>query len=80
MSQPIRWGILGYARIARTLVIPAILASGNSVLHALASRDAEKLGEARPMPSPNRAMPSISIGNAEASDRQTNPAAIEGNP
>lgn len=47
MSEPIRWGILGYARIARLQVIPAILASGNSVLHALASRDAEKLGEAR---------------------------------
>jgi predicted dehydrogenase len=46
-STPVRWGILGYARIARENVIPAILRSNNSVLHALASREPEKLGEAR---------------------------------
>jgi predicted dehydrogenase len=50
MNTPIkmvRWGILGYARIARENVIPAILRSSNSVLHALASRDASKVAEAR---------------------------------
>jgi xylose dehydrogenase (NAD/NADP) len=43
----INWGILGYARIARLSVIPAILASGNGRVQALASRDAAKLEEAR---------------------------------
>ncbi|KAF7598185.1 MAG: oxidoreductase [Candidatus Dactylopiibacterium carminicum] len=43
----IRWGILGYARIARLQVIPAILASGNGRVHALASRDPAKLAEAQ---------------------------------
>lgn len=47
MSAHINWGILGYARIARLSVIPAILASGNGRVHALASRDAAKLAEAR---------------------------------
>ena len=50
MSQTIekvRWGILGYARIARENVIPAILRADHSVFHALASRDANKLAEAR---------------------------------
>lgn len=46
MSRQIRWGILGYARIARLQVIPAIQASGNGRVHALASRDAAKLAEA----------------------------------
>ncbi|MEY2880408.1 MAG: hypothetical protein RLZZ15_2788 [Verrucomicrobiota bacterium] len=49
MSFPvrkIRWGILGYARIARESVMPAILRAENSTLHALASRDAAKLAEA----------------------------------
>ena len=47
MSTLINWGILGYARIARLNLIPAILASGNGRLHALASRDPAKLIEAR---------------------------------
>ncbi|MDP5240673.1 Gfo/Idh/MocA family oxidoreductase [Uliginosibacterium sp. 31-16] len=47
MSHLINWGILGYARIARLQVIPAILASGNGRVHALASRDAGKQAEAR---------------------------------
>lgn len=47
MNPQIRWGILGYARIARLQVIPAIQASGNGRVHALASRDAAKLAEAR---------------------------------
>jgi D-xylose 1-dehydrogenase (NADP+, D-xylono-1,5-lactone-forming) len=46
-SNKIRWGVLGYARIARESVIPAILRAGNSELRALASRDEGKLAEAR---------------------------------
>lgn len=38
----IRWGVIGYAKIARESVIPAILRSSNSVFHALASRDETK--------------------------------------
>ena len=44
-NQKIRWGVLGYARIAREAVIPAILRSNNSVFHAIASRDTAKLDE-----------------------------------
>ena len=47
LNRKIRWGVLGYARIARESVIPAILRSTNSEFHALASRDAAKLAEAR---------------------------------
>ncbi len=43
----IRWGVLGYARIARESVIPAIIRSSNSEFYALASRDAAKLAESR---------------------------------
>jgi len=46
MSQIIQWGILGYARIARNSVIPAIQRSHNGKIVALASRDANKLAEA----------------------------------
>ena len=46
-ARKIRWGVLGYARIARESVMPAILRAENSELHALASRDAAKLAEAR---------------------------------
>ncbi|MDO6385094.1 MULTISPECIES: Gfo/Idh/MocA family protein [Uliginosibacterium] len=46
MNRQIRWGILGYARIARLQLIPAILASGNGRIQALASRDESKLAEA----------------------------------
>jgi len=46
-ARKIRWGVLGYARIARTELIPAIQRSGNSEFFALASRDAAKLAEAR---------------------------------
>ena len=45
--RKIRWGVLGYARIASENVIPALLRSGNSELHALASRDPAKLTSAR---------------------------------
>jgi xylose dehydrogenase (NAD/NADP) len=46
-GRKIRWGVLGYARIARESVMPAIVRAQNSELHALASRDAAKLAEAR---------------------------------
>lgn len=48
MAEPkIRWGVLGYARIARETVIPAIHRAANSEFHALASRDEEKLAQCR---------------------------------
>ena len=46
-NRKIRWGVLGYARIARVELIPAILRAANSEFHALASRDDAKLAEAR---------------------------------
>ena len=47
LNRKIRWGVLGYARIAQLNVIPAILSASNSVLHGIASRDETKLTEAR---------------------------------
>jgi D-xylose 1-dehydrogenase (NADP+, D-xylono-1,5-lactone-forming) len=47
LNRKIRWGVLGYARIASESVIPALLRADNSELHALASRDPEKLATAR---------------------------------
>ena len=41
----IKWGILGYARIARVNVIPAMLRSSNAEFYAIASRDKAKLKE-----------------------------------
>jgi predicted dehydrogenase len=38
MSEPIKWGVLGNANIARACVIPAIQKSRNGVVHALATR------------------------------------------
>ena len=46
-SRRIRWGVLGYARIARVSLIPAIQRASNSVFHAIASRDEAKLAECR---------------------------------
>lgn len=45
--RKIRWGVLGWARIARENVIPAILRSNNSEFYAIASRDPAKLAECR---------------------------------
>lgn len=45
MMKKIKWGVLGYARIARDSVIPAILKAANSELLAVASRDTAKLKE-----------------------------------
>ncbi len=47
LNRKIRWGVLGYARIARESVLPAILRATNSELYGLASRDAANLDEAR---------------------------------
>lgn len=43
MSQPLRWGILGAAKIARKDVAPAIHAAAHNSLVALASRSPEKV-------------------------------------
>lgn len=45
MSKIIRWGVLGYARIARTQVIPGIIKDRQSKLYAVASRRKEQLDQ-----------------------------------
>jgi D-xylose 1-dehydrogenase (NADP+, D-xylono-1,5-lactone-forming) len=45
--RKIRWGILGYARIARENLIPAMQRASNSEFFAIASRDKSKLAECR---------------------------------
>lgn len=45
MSRKLRWGVLGYARIARLSVIPAIRKAANAECHAVASRDGAKLDQ-----------------------------------
>src|SRR5688572_18316497 len=47
LNRKLRWGVLGYARIARESVIPALFRSNNSEFHALASRDEAKLADCR---------------------------------
>src|ERR671938_2099804 len=42
MAERLRWGVLGAARVARRRVIPAIQASANGAVVALASRDRDK--------------------------------------
>jgi xylose dehydrogenase (NAD/NADP) len=46
-TRRLRWGVMGYARIARTALIPALAKARNSVLHAIASTDAAKLAQCR---------------------------------
>jgi len=46
-NRRIRWGVLGWARIARENVIPAVQRSKNSEFYAIASRDTAKLAECR---------------------------------
>lgn len=46
MTSQVKWGILGYARIAKLSVIPAIMKSANSQFYALASGDPAKRKEA----------------------------------
>jgi len=43
--EKVRWGVLGYAKIAREQLIPAIKRSKNSEFYAIASRDSAKLKE-----------------------------------
>ena len=38
MAEPLKWGVLGNANIARVCVIPAIQKSANGMVHALATR------------------------------------------
>lgn len=45
MSDIINWGVLGYARIARLNVLPAISRAANARLFAVASRDPAKAAE-----------------------------------
>jgi len=47
MNRKIRWGVLGYARIARNEIIPAMFRCDNSEFHAIASRDQSNLDECR---------------------------------
>lgn len=47
MGRRIKWGVLGYARIASASVIPAILRADNAEFYAIASRDEEKLIQCR---------------------------------
>lgn len=42
MDRPVRWGVLGAAKIARQMLCPAINESRNGVLAALGTRDAAK--------------------------------------
>lgn len=46
MSKPVKWGVLGYAGIARKEVIPAMVEAQNAVPYAIASRDVGKLDTA----------------------------------
>ena len=47
MSKKIKWGILGYAKIAVDSVIPALLKAQYSEFYGLASRDPNKLAACR---------------------------------
>ena len=44
-NRKIRWGVLGYAHVAREYVMPAIQDADHSELRALASRDPAKIAE-----------------------------------
>jgi D-xylose 1-dehydrogenase (NADP+, D-xylono-1,5-lactone-forming) len=46
-NRRLRWGVLGYARIARLSAIPAIRQASNAELYALASRDPAKIADCR---------------------------------
>ncbi len=46
MDKKIRWGVLGYAGIARKHVLPAMKETSNSVCYAVASRSEEKRKQA----------------------------------
>jgi xylose dehydrogenase (NAD/NADP) len=44
-QSPLRWGILGCGRVARSVIAPGIARSPNGVLHAVASRELGKAQE-----------------------------------
>ncbi|MEC5396269.1 Gfo/Idh/MocA family protein [Uliginosibacterium sp. H1] len=46
-TSTIRWGVLGYARIARMSFLPALARSGNARLQAIATRGSDKLDAIR---------------------------------
>lgn len=46
MGRQIKWGILGYAGIARKKVLPAMMNAQSAIPYAIASRDEKKLREA----------------------------------
>lgn len=54
MTRIVRWGVLGYARIAKTSVIPAISGAANSQLYAIASGDLEKQKECQELFGPTK--------------------------
>src|SRR5262245_16465843 len=45
VASQVKWGVLGFARIAKNSVIPGILQAENSQLYAIASSDAAKRAE-----------------------------------
>jgi len=47
MSKQIKWGVLGYAGIAKKKLIPALMESEYAMTYAVASRSAQKLQEAK---------------------------------
>jgi D-xylose 1-dehydrogenase (NADP+, D-xylono-1,5-lactone-forming) len=54
MNTKIKWGILGYAGIARKNVLPEMKNASNAVFYAIASRDPAKLEECRKAYNPSR--------------------------
>jgi predicted dehydrogenase len=48
MEKKIQWGVLGCAKIARKVVLPALLQANNAELYAVASRSADRLDEFKP--------------------------------
>jgi xylose dehydrogenase (NAD/NADP) len=54
MNRKVKWGVLGYARIAKNSVIPALNRTENSEFYALASRDQAKLEECRSQFNPSK--------------------------
>jgi predicted dehydrogenase len=47
MPAPLRFGILGYAHIAKVHLIPAMLEAKNAIPYAIASTNPEKLKQAQ---------------------------------
>lgn len=49
MADPVRWGVVGNAAIARSKVIPAMQRAVDCEVLAIASRDADRAAEAAPV-------------------------------